>query len=202
MPLINGRFYMNPTYGRAVERAREAATSSSEGPGEHWVTINGHHVLIHEKNGQQPKVQQAGKDVSQARPSETLKTNSLPSSGVASIYADKFQGRKTANGETFDQDGYSAALLPRTRWHALRMGAHVELTHNGKSVVVEINDRGEGDKNPDSARTLDLSRAAAAALTGQDIMDDEDSRKVGLISLDKIKVVSRSTPLGPVSHQS
>ena len=53
MPFINGRFYMNPAYGRAVERARanEAATSLQElqqsqarDPHEdengHWVTID------------------------------------------------------------------------------------------------------------------------------------------------------------------
>jgi rare lipoprotein A (peptidoglycan hydrolase) len=65
-------------------------------------------------------------------------------------------------------------------------------------VVVEINDRGAGDRNPQSTRTLDLSRAAASALTGQDIHDDLDAKKVGLIKLDKIRVVPADTPLGPV----
>lgn len=55
MPFINGRFYMSPAYGRAIEKAREAeAPSQSDdsieraqpnGDG-HWVTINHHHVLI------------------------------------------------------------------------------------------------------------------------------------------------------------
>ena len=51
MPFVNGRFYMNPSHGRAVERARAAKNSPNEQaqePGAHWVTINGHHVLIGE----------------------------------------------------------------------------------------------------------------------------------------------------------
>jgi rare lipoprotein A len=111
-----------------------------------------------------------------------------------------FDGKKTANGERFDQNGYTAALLPRTRWHAVRLGTRVELTHDANSVVVELNDRGTGDKDPESQRTLDLSHAAASALTGRDINDDEDAKKVGLIRLDKIKVVPPDTPLGPVKH--
>jgi len=200
MPFVNGKFYMNPAYGRAIERARDAAQNSSEASGEHWVTIDGRHVLIQEENDEHAGTRHAARQKSQAQSSETPKPKGLPTSGAASIYADKFQGRKTANGETFDQDGYTAALLPRSRWQAVKLGTHVELTHNGNSVVVEINDRGEGDRNPESPRTLDLSRTAASALTDKEINDDEDSRNVGLITLDKIKVVSRDTPLGPVDR--
>jgi len=59
MPWVNGRFYANPLYGRALERAREldegetssgskvSKVASNEGDANaHWVTINGHHVLI------------------------------------------------------------------------------------------------------------------------------------------------------------
>ena len=56
MPFINGRFYMNPAYGRAVEgsRAAEAERNSAAAEPErqdqdaHWVTIDGRHVLIQE----------------------------------------------------------------------------------------------------------------------------------------------------------
>lgn len=67
-------------------------------------------------------------------------------------------------------------------------------------MVVEINDRGAGDRNPESTRTLDLSRKAASALTGQPINNDQDAKRVGLIRLDKIQVVPANTPLGPVRH--
>jgi hypothetical protein len=54
MPFLNGKFYMNPAYGRAVERARasEAVSahddSQQQGQGDHWVTIDHRHVLIQE----------------------------------------------------------------------------------------------------------------------------------------------------------
>ncbi len=51
MPFINGKFYMNPAHGRAVERARTVDNSPNEPAqqqGAHWVTIDGHHVLIGE----------------------------------------------------------------------------------------------------------------------------------------------------------
>lgn len=54
MPFINGRFYMNPAYGRAVERTlgAQAASKHSEphqqDQGAHWVTIGGKHVPIRE----------------------------------------------------------------------------------------------------------------------------------------------------------
>ena len=51
MPFLNGKFYMNPAQGRALERAR--ANPAISHPAEqqsdaHWVTINGHRVLIHD----------------------------------------------------------------------------------------------------------------------------------------------------------
>lgn len=54
MPFVNGRYYMNPFYGRALEAAREAENRASDrDAGEpdangHWVTIDHRHVLIHE----------------------------------------------------------------------------------------------------------------------------------------------------------
>jgi hypothetical protein len=70
MPFVNGKFYANPIFGRALERARAAeagrvwseehfaaepqpvqATQRSTGSAEQergarWVTINGRHVLM------------------------------------------------------------------------------------------------------------------------------------------------------------
>lgn len=174
MPFIDGKFHANPAYGRAVEGARPAEAASGgrsqQDQGDHWFTINGHHVLIHE---------------------------SLPNSGLGSIYADMFEGRPTSNGDIFHQDGYTAALLPRFRWQAVPLGTKVKLTSGTKSVVVEINDRGAGDRQPESPRVLDLSRAAASALTGQQIDNDQQAKRVGLIRLDKIQIVSARVPPGP-----
>lgn len=56
MPFINSRFYLNPTYGRALERARATEPTPrnqvSRGTEGHWVTIDHRHVLIHEPVGQ------------------------------------------------------------------------------------------------------------------------------------------------------
>ena len=75
--------------------------------------------------------------------------------GGASYYGkgDKYNGRKTANGETFDTYDYTAAhkTIPfnTTVW--------VTNLDNGKTTKVRINDRGPYARN----RIIDLSYAAA-----------------------------------------
>ena len=73
--------------------------------------------------------------------------------GQASFYSDKFIGKKTANGEIFSQEKYTAAcnLLPLGTW------IRVTNLKNGKSVIVKTNDR----LHPRMKRLVDLSRAAA-----------------------------------------
>ncbi|MVT07126.1 septal ring lytic transglycosylase RlpA family protein [Chitinophaga tropicalis] len=73
--------------------------------------------------------------------------------GKASYYADKFQGRKTASGETFRQGRLTAAH------RSLPFGTKVKVTNiaNGKSVKVRINDRGPFAEG----RIIDLSKKAA-----------------------------------------
>lgn len=70
----------------------------------------------------------------------------------ASYYHDKFNGRKTASGEIFSNSKLTAAH------RTLPFGTEIKVTNlrNGKSVVVEINDRGPFN----SSRALDLSKAA------------------------------------------
>ncbi|MCF7990199.1 MAG: septal ring lytic transglycosylase RlpA family protein [Thiohalocapsa sp.] len=76
--------------------------------------------------------------------------------GVASFYGKGFHGRKTANGERFNQNAMTAAHK------TLPFGTRVRVTHvrNGRSVVVTINDRGPFIQG----RTIDLSRGAAARI--------------------------------------
>ena len=76
--------------------------------------------------------------------------------GLASYYADKFQGSKTASGELYDKDLMTAAHKK------FKMGTIVKVTRldNNKSVIVRINDRGPYYKN----RVIDLSRKAAASI--------------------------------------
>jgi rare lipoprotein A len=76
--------------------------------------------------------------------------------GVASYYADRYHGRKTASGETFDMHALTAAHP------TYRFGTRVKVTHleSQRSVVVRINDRGPFVKG----RVIDLSLAAAEQL--------------------------------------
>lgn len=59
MPFINGRFYINPAHGRAVEQARAAEATSHphqpQDPNAHWVTMDGRHVLIHGTQAARPR---------------------------------------------------------------------------------------------------------------------------------------------------
>lgn len=73
--------------------------------------------------------------------------------GNASYYGARFAGRPTANGESFDPSGFTAAH------RTLPFGSRVKVTNrrNGKSVIVRINDRGPFHGN----RVIDLSRGAA-----------------------------------------
>ncbi len=77
-------------------------------------------------------------------------------SGVASWYGPGFHGRKTASGERFNQHEMTAAhkRLP------LGTVATVTNLRNGKTVRVEINDRGPYVRG----RIVDLSKAAAERL--------------------------------------
>lgn len=76
--------------------------------------------------------------------------------GMASWYGPGFHGKKTANGERFDQMALTAAHP------TLQMPSLVRVTNinNGRSVVVRVNDRGPFH----SDRIIDLSKGAAEAL--------------------------------------
>ncbi len=76
--------------------------------------------------------------------------------GKASYYGDKFNGRKTASGEIYDQNKLTAAH-PTLKFDTV---VKVMNLFNDKSVVVRINDRGPYAKN----RIIDLSKAAAKKL--------------------------------------
>ncbi len=76
--------------------------------------------------------------------------------GVASWYGPGFHGRTTASGERFNQHELTAAHKK------LPLGTKATVTNlkNGKTVEVEINDRGPYV----GGRILDLSKAAADQL--------------------------------------
>jgi len=76
--------------------------------------------------------------------------------GVASFYADKFNGRKTASGQIFSQNKLTCAC------NVLPLGTWVKVTNisNGKSVKLLVNDR----LHPRMRRLVDLSKSAAIKL--------------------------------------
>jgi rare lipoprotein A len=76
--------------------------------------------------------------------------------GTASFYADKFIGRKTANGQTYHPKKLTAAC------NVLPLGTWIKVTNmkNMRSVIVQINDR----LHPKNKRIVDLSHSAALQL--------------------------------------
>jgi rare lipoprotein A (peptidoglycan hydrolase) len=90
-------------------------------------------------------------------------------SGVASWYGRVFQGRRTANGETYDAGRLSAAHP------TLPLPSYVRVTNleNGSSVILRVNDRGpyhEGraiDVSSKAAEMLDLKRRGTASVRVQ-----------------------------------
>lgn len=102
-----------------------------------------------------------------------LKVKLLKKNAHASYYHNKFNGRRTASGKRFDNNGYTAAHKK------LPFGTMVRVTNeaNGKSVLVEITDRGPFSK----AREIDLSKRAF-----MDIASNKNSGMV-IVTLDVIE---------------
>jgi rare lipoprotein A len=83
-------------------------------------------------------------------------TGSGSETGLASYYAESYNGRKTANGEIYQSSEMTAAHKK------LPFGTKVKVTNlaNGKTVKVRVNDRGPFV----AGRIIDLTRAAAKKL--------------------------------------
>jgi rare lipoprotein A len=96
--------------------------------------------------------------------------------GTASYYADKFKGRKTANGDNYDPENLTAAC------NVLPLGTWIKVTNlkNRKTVLVRTNDR----LHPKMNRLVDLSKAAALILV---------YAKSGLTKV-KVEVLGRKLP--------
>lgn len=75
----------------------------------------------------------------------------------ASYYANKFNGKRTASGKRFDNNKYTAAHKK------LPFGTKIKVTNeaNGKSVIVEVTDRGPFVRS----REIDLTKRAFMEIT-------------------------------------
>lgn len=102
--------------------------------------------------------------------------------GIASWYGKKFHGRKTANGETYDMHGKTAAhkTLP------MNTMLLVKNLENNKTTVVRVNDRGPFVKS----RIIDLTYTAAAELD----MIGKGTARVEIIALGEAAAVEKEAP--------
>jgi rare lipoprotein A len=76
----------------------------------------------------------------------------------ASWYGEEHRGMLMANGRPFNPDKLTAAS-----WF-YDLGTRVVVTHGGRSVVVEITDRGPARHLVTKGRKIDLTHAAFARL--------------------------------------
>ena len=93
---------------------------------------------------------------SMVRPPEVHPAPGFVVEGIASWYGPGYDGKRTSNGEVYDQDALTAAHYD---W-AFGTQVRVTLLSTGRSVVVRINDRFP----PWKGRLIDLSRGAARAI--------------------------------------
>lgn len=103
----------------------------------------------------------------------SFKFKALKKNAHASYYHNRFNGKRTASGKRFDNNGYTAAHKK------LPFGTMVKVTNeaNGKWVIVEITDRGPFSK----AREIDLSKKAF-----MDIVSNKNSGMV-IVTLEVIE---------------
>jgi rare lipoprotein A (peptidoglycan hydrolase) len=108
-------------------------------------------------------------------------------SGTASFYANKFNGRKTSSGEIFRQDSLTAAHKN------IPFGTYVKVTNlsNDSVVIVKVNDR----LPQSSKRSIDLSMAAAKQLN----FVQKGLTKVTIEIIDKTQPVNRS-PVDTITY--
>lgn len=126
--------------------------------------------------------------------------------GIASWYGPGFHGRKTANGEIYDQ--YALTAAHRT----LPLPSMVRVTNlgNGRSIKVRLNDRGPFANN----RIIDLSRHSAELLGFRvqgtakvkvEILEEESRQLAALAqrggsgSVATAQAAGSSAPLGSVA---
>jgi rare lipoprotein A len=100
--------------------------------------------------------------------------------GTASWYGEDFDGKPTASGEDYDMYDMTAAHP------TLPLGSYVKVTnlHNGRAVVVKVNDRGPIVPG----RIIDLSYGAAHAL-------QFDHKGLQRVRLDLVKPHTQKRPV-------
>ncbi|KVP59901.1 hypothetical protein WJ91_08710 [Burkholderia ubonensis] len=97
-----------------------------------------------------------GASLADAQPIDGADVSDFRQTGRASWYGRGFHGRRTANGERFNMNAFTAAH------RTLPLSSYIKVTNasTGKWVVVKVNDRGPFKRG----RVLDLSYAAAKVI--------------------------------------
>jgi rare lipoprotein A len=103
--------------------------------------------------------------------------------GLASYYAQKYHGRKTASGEKYNMNEMTAAH----REYPFGTRVRVKNLQNGSSVVVRINDRGPFIRK----RVIDLSLAAARKL---------DMIRAGVVKVEVLPVTNDKSSIAGVER--
>ena len=123
--------------------------------------------------------------------------------GIASWYGPGFHGKRTANGEIYDENGLTAAHK------TLPMPSMVRVTNleNGRSIQVRVNDRGPFE----AGRVIDMTRRGAQLLgfinqgtarVRVDIMPEESQQLAALASRsggDQVPPPPKAAPVGEVT---
>jgi len=123
--------------------------------------------------------------------------------GIASWYGPGFHGKRTANGEVYDENGLTAAHK------TLPMPSMVRVTNleNGRSIEVRVNDRGPFE----AGRLIDMTRRGAQLLgfidrgtarVRVDIMPEESQQLAALASRqggDQVPPPPKAAPAGEVT---
>lgn len=122
--------------------------------------------------------------------------------GIASWYGPGFHGRKTANGEIYDQFDLTAAH------RTLPLPSMVRVTNlgNGRSITVRINDRGPFANN----RIIDLSRHSAELLGFRiqgtakvkvEILEEESRQLAALAQRGSTQLARNAQPAGQIATE-
>jgi rare lipoprotein A len=137
--------------GLAPLAASSAAAPDAAAPGEHDTSAGAIELVP-----LQPAAEVTAPAIEDTAPVPSAPQETIVGRGSASYYAVRFDGRRTASGERFDNAAMTAAH------RTLPFGTLVRVTNvaNGRSVIVRINDRGPFTRG----RMIDVSRAAAAEL--------------------------------------
>ncbi|MGA7965255.1 MAG: septal ring lytic transglycosylase RlpA family protein [Gammaproteobacteria bacterium] len=118
--------------------------------------------------------------------------------GIASWYGPNFHGKLTSSGMRYDMYGMTAAskVLPLCTW------VKVSSLENGKSVILQVNDRGPFVRN----RIIDLSYTAAKELgvvrNGTALVEVEAIANPSAQPPKDIAKVSQSYPVKKLHHRA